>query len=70
MRSYNILTSEETAARLQVSTERVRQFCREGRLGKRLGDRWMISETELRKFERQPRPTGRPRSSAPQVLLA
>ncbi len=64
MPAYNVLTVEEAAHRLGVSPERVRQFCRENRLGKRLGDpergRWVISEIDLRRFMRQPRPNGRP----------
>lgn len=70
MPAYNVLTPEEAAKRLRVSPERVRQFCRENRLGKRLGDRWVISEADLQAFMRRPRPTGRPRASDAEVSVA
>lgn len=56
----NLLTCEEAAPYLGVSAERVRQFCRERRLGQRIGDRWVIPMDELQQFSKIPRETGRP----------
>lgn len=60
MANLSLLTVEETAKRLSVCESRVRQFCLEGRLGQRIGGRWIITEEELRIFKRIPRPTGKP----------
>ena len=60
MPAYSILSCEEAAERLNVSVVRVRQFCREGRIGKRLGKLWIIQEAELEQFRRRPRKNGRP----------
>ena len=60
MPAYNILTVEEAAKLLKLSTCRIRQFCREGRIGRRLGGRWAIDQDELYDFRRQTRPNGRP----------
>jgi excisionase family DNA binding protein len=54
------ITTEQAAKILGVSKRRVTDFCREGRIGMRLGKSWLIDESECRRFARQPRPTGRP----------
>lgn len=56
----NLLTTTEAAEQLGISPRRVAQLCSEGRLGNKLGDRWVISQEELRQFEKIPRQTGRP----------
>ena len=52
------LTVTEAASRLGLSSIRVRQFCQEGRIGEKLGPLWIISEQELRRFAKKPRPWG------------
>lgn len=63
MAVYDILTCEEVAAELRLSSERVRQFCRHERIGKRLGGRWVIHRSELDQFKKIPREPGRPAES-------
>ena len=58
--AYSILSCEEAAKRLRISRRRMAQFCKEGRVGKRLGGRWVIQEAELEQFQKQPRRVGRP----------
>lgn len=60
MPAYNVMTVREAALRLGISSVRVRQLCGEGRLGKRLGGRWIIQESELEQFRKLPRLPGRP----------
>lgn len=60
MSTLNLLTCEDAAVQLGISPDRVRQFCREGRLGQRLGDRWVIPVDEVKQFSQIPRKTGRP----------
>lgn len=57
--SLRLFDTKTAAEKLGVSERRVRVFCEEGRLGTRLGGRWVITEAELRTFK--PRPTGRPK---------
>jgi hypothetical protein len=56
------LTTSDASAVLGVSAERVRQYCRAGRLGQRIGRNYLIRQSDARKFS--PLPTGRP----PKVL--
>lgn len=58
-----ILTTEQAAEIIGVSEIRVRQFCQEGRLGKKFGDRWVITAKEAREFSGKQRPSGRPKKS-------
>lgn len=58
--SLPLLSVNEAAEFLGVSPERVRDFCREGRIGQRVGDRYVISQDELRIFAQIPRKRGRP----------
>ncbi len=44
------LTTYEAAERLGVSDRRVRQFCLAGRLGRRIGRDWAITEAQVEKF--------------------
>ena len=53
------LTTREAAEFLDVSQSRVVQFCREGRLGRKIGRNWAITRAQLeafRKIERKPGP--------------
>jgi excisionase family DNA binding protein len=63
MNTDDMLTIEEAARELELSPRRVRQFCQEGRLGRRLGWQWVITRDELEEFKRQWRPCGRPKGS-------
>ena len=65
----NLLTVPQAAELLGLSDVRVRQFCQQGRLGKKIGPLYLISQRELRAFSDKPRLTGRPghRKSGKQV---
>jgi len=58
--------TDKAAEILEVSVERVEQFCREGRLGQKVGNRWLIHPEDLKRFAKIPRPTGRrPKNTTP-----
>jgi excisionase family DNA binding protein len=60
----NMLTTEETAARLQVTGARVRAMIRDGRLpAQKFGHVHMIKEADLKLVEH--RKTGRPPKAKP-----
>jgi hypothetical protein len=52
-------STTEASKILQVSVIRVRQFCQEGRIGRKVGERYVIFEKELLEFARKSRPRGR-----------
>jgi excisionase family DNA binding protein len=58
--SLPLVSVNEAAEFLGVTPERVRDFCREGRIGQRVGERYVISRDELRVFAKIPRKVGRP----------
>jgi len=58
--TLSLVSVNEAAEALGVSPGRVRQFCREGRLGQQVGDRWVIPRDELEQFRKIPRDHGRP----------
>ena len=60
MSTLELMTCEQAAKALNVSADRVRQFCQEGRLGQKLGGRWVIPADEVKLFDQIPRTTGRP----------
>lgn len=49
----------EAAAKLGVTAERVRQFCRAERLGEKILGQWMIDKKQLAEFAKIERPDGR-----------
>lgn len=49
---------EEAAEVIGVTPQRVRQFCREGRLGRRVGRTWIITREEAEAFADIPRNPG------------
>ena len=57
----HLLTVEEAAKKIGVSEVRVRQFCKQGRLGRRFGANWAISQDEVTAFKRLKRKNGRPK---------
>ena len=56
-----LLTVPEVAKELNRSEHRVREYCREGRLGKKVGRQWIITRAELEAFKQIPRKIGAPR---------
>lgn len=62
------MTVDEVAEKLGLTPQRVRQFCRDGRLGQRVGRQWVITEEEFERFQSIPRQPGvsigRPPSAA------
>lgn len=55
------MTVDEVAVELELTPQRVREFCQQGRLGRRVGRQWVITREELDAFKELPRPPGRPR---------
>jgi len=58
--SENLLTVKRAAARLNLAESTVRGYCAAGRLGEKIGGRWIIQRAELDAFAKRPRPVGRP----------
>jgi hypothetical protein len=56
---HSLLTSKRAAFLLGISQRRVNQFCKEGRLGKKVGSTYIITWDELEKFANIPRMAGR-----------
>jgi len=52
------LTTSEAAERLKVSERRVRQFCESGRLGRKFGRNYAITEAQCDAFSKKERLTG------------
>jgi hypothetical protein len=59
------MTPRQAGERLSLSARRILQFCREGRLGQLVGERYIITSEELRHFEKIPRKPGRPKNTSP-----
>lgn len=57
----NLLSIPEAAARLGVSTALLRRYCKQGRLGVKVGGRWVIPTEQLDEFAKAPRPAGYPK---------
>jgi len=55
------LTTVQAARRLRISDGRVRQFCREGRIGVKVGRNYLIPLDHLQFVEHLP--NGRPRKN-------
>jgi len=60
MSTLQLLDAKEAADQLDLSLARIHQFCKEGRLGQKVGGQWIIPADELQQFARIPRKTGRP----------
>ena len=60
MSTLDLLSPEEAAIVVGVSTRRIHQFCKEGRLGQRVGGVYVIPRKDAVKFAKKPRPTGQP----------
>ena len=55
-----LLTVQQVAKELNRSEKRVREYCREGRLGQKIGRQWVITRAELEAFKKIPRKHGAP----------
>jgi predicted site-specific integrase-resolvase len=55
-----LYTADEAAGMLGISAALVRRYCRQGRLGKRVGNQWQILPRDLEKFQAKPRKSGNP----------
>jgi hypothetical protein len=53
------LNVTEAAKFLKLSSERIREFCREGRMGRKVLGVWMLSKEEVKAFAKLDRPEGR-----------
>lgn len=51
-------TTAEAAIILNISESLVRRYCREGRLGERIGRNFSITQKHLTDFQSAPRPRG------------
>ena len=60
MNSLGLLTPTDVAERLELTPTVIRKYCRQGRLGVKVGDQWLITEEEFRFFVKIPRPVGSP----------
>ena len=58
--TLKLLTPQQAADRLGLSLRRVHQFLADGRLGQRVGGVYVITEEDLREFQKKPRNPGRP----------
>jgi len=61
MAATKYYTTAEAADVLGLSQIRVKQFCAEGRLGRKIGRHYAITLAQLRKFQAIERRPGRPR---------
>lgn len=57
----DLLTPEQVANELNLSSTLIRRYCRQGRLGQKLGGRYLITRQELDKFKAIPRKVGKPK---------
>jgi len=57
----DILSPEQAAQELGITAGTVRQYCDQGRLGRKWGRVWLITREELDQFKAKRRPAGRPR---------
>lgn len=56
------MTVDEVSKELKVTPQRVREYCRAGRMGTKIGRQWLITRDELDAFKKShPLPPGRPR---------
>ncbi len=55
-----LYTVNEVAKKLNITEALVRRYCRQGRMGRFIYGRWLISPDELESFKQQPRKVGNP----------
>jgi excisionase family DNA binding protein len=61
MEDFNFMSTAEAAKRLGVTVRRVQKLCESGRLGIKVGGRYLITATQLDTYS--PGPVGRPKSA-------
>jgi excisionase family DNA binding protein len=54
-------TTTEAAEVLGISARLVKRYCKEGRLGEKIGRDYSITEAQLKRFRDKPRSPGRPK---------
>lgn len=62
----NFLTTEEAAGLLGLSVDSVRRYCNDDKpkiKGKKIGRDWLISLSEVKKFQEKRRNIGRPKAT-------
>jgi len=59
MSTLPLLSPRQAAEEMGLSLSRIKQFCAEGRIGQRVGKRWVILRDELEQFQKIPRPHGK-----------
>jgi len=57
----NLLSIPQAAERLGFSQSLVRRYCRQGRLGIKVGKVWVIPLDHIEQFVKEPRPVGYPK---------
>lgn len=58
MGGMELLSITDVAKELNLSQNRVRTFCQDGRLGRKVGHQWIITRDELEAFKKLPRKRG------------
>lgn len=58
-----LLTTNQVAKALNLSSSLIRRYCREGRLGQRVGSRYIITADDLEEFKKIPRKVGQPKKT-------
>lgn len=61
MATEKMYSARDAAKRLGVTPVRVRQFCQQGRLGKKVGNSYVITDEELSSFAKVERRRGAPK---------
>jgi len=54
------LDVHQAAEFLELSEQRVRQLAKDGRIGMKVGYRWLFNRAKLEEFAKVPRQAGRP----------
>lgn len=61
-----VYSTAEAAEALGVSERRIRALCGEGRMGRKVGDTWVIVDEEIKEYKETRRAPGRPRDEEPE----
>lgn len=56
----DLLTPAAAAAELGITPRLMRRYCEQGRLGQKIGGRYLISREDLDEFKQVPRKVGNP----------
>jgi hypothetical protein len=55
-----LLTPAQAAAELNLTPRIIRRYCKQGRLGQKIGGRYIITRADLERFRNEPRKVGKP----------